>query len=154
MLALLLASIAGTANAVQAEIGLEFTGTSFNESLHIPPDPMGAVGRSHIVELVNGRHDVFGDGRVVCVPTPGHTVGHQALRVQLDSGPIMLTGDCVYFERMLTVMIVPPFGTDGSQERQKESMRELARLRDEEGCRLLFGHDEAQVRSLPAAGLE
>jgi N-acyl homoserine lactone hydrolase len=28
--------------------------------------------------LIDGPHDVFGDGRVVCLPTPGHTKGHQS----------------------------------------------------------------------------
>lgn len=102
----------------------------------------------HSVQTIDGIHDVFGDGRVVCVPTPGHTPGHQALRVELDSGPIVLTGDCVYFEAMLDTMAVPRFGFD--TDLQLASMRELARLRDDDGCRLLFGHDEAQFSALPA----
>ena len=105
----------------------------------------------HDVETVEGRHDVFDDGRVVCIPTPGHTKGHQALRVELDSGPVVLTGDCVYFESMLDEMRVPVLGDD--PDRQLESMRELRRLRDHEGCRLLFGHDEQQFRGLAADGL-
>lgn len=105
----------------------------------------------HDLELIDGEHDVFGDGRIVCVPTPGHTAGHQALRVNLDSGPIVLTGDCIYFERMLTDMHVPGFGFDA--DLQLRSMAELKRLRDDEGCRLLFGHDEEQFRSLPTTGL-
>ncbi len=103
----------------------------------------------HDVQAINGLHDVFGDGTVVCVPTPGHTVGHQSLRVELDSGPVVLTGDCIYFDRMLDEMRVPEFGFDTDQ--QRVSMVELARLRDEEGCRLLYGHDVDQFRSLPAA---
>lgn len=107
----------------------------------------------HDVQLVEGEHDVFGDGRVVCIPTPGHTPGHQALRVELDSGPVVLTADCVYFERMLTEMLVPPFGNEVSQEQQRASMRHLASLRDDHGCHLLFGHDEAQFRAIPTDGL-
>ncbi len=104
----------------------------------------------HELERVDGVHDVFGDGRIVCLPTPGHTAGHQALRVELESGPVVLTGDCVYFERMLDEMRVPRIGHDAEQ--QLESMRELRRWR-EEGCRLLFGHDAEQLRALPEAGL-
>lgn len=104
----------------------------------------------HDVEAVDGPHDVFGDGRLVCIPTPGHTAGHQSLRVELDSGPVVLTGDCVYFEEMLDDMLVPRFGHD--TDRQKESMVELARLRDD-GCRLIYGHDVEQFRSLPTDGL-
>lgn len=105
----------------------------------------------HEVQAVDGAHDVFGDGRVVCVPTPGHTAGHQALRVELDSGPVVLTGDCVYFEQMLDDMAVPSFGHDTDQQRQ--SMEHLRALRDDHGCRLLYGHDQAQFESLPADGL-
>ena len=39
-------------------------------------------------------HDVFGDGQVVIVSTPGHTPGHQVLFVDLaETGPIVLSGD-------------------------------------------------------------
>jgi N-acyl homoserine lactone hydrolase len=104
----------------------------------------------HDVQLVDGEHDVFGDGSVVCLPTPGHTVGHQSLRVGLDSGPVVLTGDCVYFRRQLDEMRTPPFGADLDQ--QRASMRGLARL-ERDGCRLLFGHDAEQWATLPAEGL-
>lgn len=106
----------------------------------------------HDVEEVEGEHDVFGDGRIVCLPTPGHTRGHQSLRVELDSGPVVLTGDCVYMESMLDAMQVPTMGSERAQAQHLESMRYLASLRDE-GCRLLFGHDLAQVTGLPAEGV-
>jgi len=105
----------------------------------------------HDVELIDGAHDVFGDGLVTCIPTPGHTAGHQSLRVELASGPIVLTSDCVYFGAMLDEMRVPNFGHD--TERQRASMRDLRRLRDEHGCRLLFGHDAAQLATIPSGGL-
>lgn len=105
----------------------------------------------HEVQQVEGAHDLFGDGSVRCVPTPGHTPGHQSLRVELESGPVVLTGDCVYVESMLDDMVVPGFGFDTDQQRQ--SMQELKRLRDGEGCRMLYGHDAEQLASLPADGL-
>ena len=37
----------------------------------------------HKLRLVDGEHDVFGDGSVVCLPTHGHTPGHQSLKVRL-----------------------------------------------------------------------
>ena len=105
----------------------------------------------HDVQTVSGIHDLFDDGLIVCVPTPGHTPGHQALCVELASGPVVLTGDCVYFERMLDEMRVPTFGFD--TDLQRASMVELRRMRDEQGCRLLFGHDVSQFASLPSKGL-
>ncbi len=104
----------------------------------------------HDVLQVTGTHDVFGDGSVVCIPTPGHTAGHQSLRVNLASGPVVLTGDCVYWEDVLDNMLLPPFAFD--YDVQLESMRHLQALRDQDGCRLLFGHDEAQWSLLPHDG--
>lgn len=106
----------------------------------------------HDVHEIVGEHDLFGDGTVVCIPTPGHTRGHQSLRIELESGPVVLTGDCVYLESMLDAMQVPTMASERSQEQQRESMRYLASLRDQ-GCRLLFGHDQAQFDALPADGL-
>jgi len=44
-----------------------------------------------------GSFDLFGDGSLILVPTPGHTPGHQSLLVTLGSGQkIFLTGDAVW----------------------------------------------------------
>lgn len=107
----------------------------------------------HDVNQLDGEHDLFGDGRIICLPTPGHTRGHQSLRVELDSGPVILTGDCVYLESMLDDMVVPKMASERAQDVQRNSMRYLASLRDNDGCQLLFGHDLAQVDALPADGL-
>ena len=101
----------------------------------------------HDAVLVEGVHDVFGDESVICLPTPGHTPGHQSLRVQTDTGAVVLTADCVYFRWMLDDMVVPTEAHD--RERQRESMGFLARLRHE-GCSLYFGHDMEQWETLGA----
>jgi N-acyl homoserine lactone hydrolase len=51
----------------------------------------------HKLRLVDGEHDVFGDGSVSCLPTHGHTPGHQSLQVRLDSGDVVLAADACYF---------------------------------------------------------
>jgi len=99
----------------------------------------------HPVKQVNGVFDVFNDGTVVCLPTPGHTAGHQSLRIELASGPVVLTSDCVYWQQMLEDMQFPPFGFD--REQQRESMLNLIKLRNE-GCKLIFGHDAVQWAQL------
>ncbi|MCP3934159.1 MAG: N-acyl homoserine lactonase family protein [Actinomycetia bacterium] len=104
----------------------------------------------HDVQLIDGTHDLMGDGSIVCIPTPGHTPGHQSLRVELDSGPVVLAADCIYFQRMLDTMTVPRFGTDLDQ--QFDSMHRLAAMQTD-GCRLIFGHDLEQFREIPIAGL-
>ena len=56
----------------------------------------------HPLRLIDGEHDLFGDDAVVCIPTPGHTVGHQSLRVRLSTGQqVVLASDCCYFSRTL-----------------------------------------------------
>ena len=64
-------------------------------------DKRGYVGRDfdtgqHILQ-VDGEHDLFGDGSVVCIPTYGHTPGHQSLRVRTgDGSEFVLCGDACY----------------------------------------------------------
>ena len=53
----------------------------------------------HRLRLVDGEHDVFGDGSVVCLPTYGHRPGHQSLRLRLDHGEVVLAADACYFVR-------------------------------------------------------
>src|SRR6185369_229720 len=44
----------------QLGIGANFTGSTFNvDSSFVPPDTDGAVGRRHIVELINGHYAVY-----------------------------------------------------------------------------------------------
>ena len=60
------------------------------ETLH----PREDFDLGHVLRLVDGEYDIFGDGAVVCIPTPGHTVGHQSLRVQLSAGgQVVLASD-------------------------------------------------------------
>ena len=99
----------------------------------------------HDIKQVQGQYDIFGDGSVQCIPTPGHTAGHQSLKVELDSGPVVLTSDCAYWQLMLDEMLLPPHGYD--REQQKRSMQSLSKLQAQ-GCRLIFGHDAAQWLSI------
>ena len=98
----------------------------------------------HDRELLDGEHDVFGDGSVVIVPTPGHTAGHQSLLIE---GRLLLTGDACYCRLALDLDAPPPFGHDLAQQRQV-----FAWLRDQEakGVRLVFSHDADQWASHPA----
>jgi glyoxylase-like metal-dependent hydrolase (beta-lactamase superfamily II) len=101
----------------------------------------------HRVLLVEGEHNLFGDGAVVCLPTPGHTVGHQSLRVRLSTGQqVVLASDCCYFARTLESGVLPTFGHDLDEQR-----RSLARLRKarDDGAMIIPGHDLEVVGGLP-----
>jgi N-acyl homoserine lactone hydrolase len=99
------------------------------------------------VLAVDGEHDLFGDGRVVCVPTYGHTPGHQSLRVRLDSGDVVLTSDACYLRRTLETLHLPAIVHD-----RAASLASLGRLRAlrDRGCRLVYGHDAEQWAGVPA----
>lgn len=100
----------------------------------------------HDLVTIDGEHDVFGDGRVTCVPTPGHTVGHQSVRVRLESEEVVICGDCTYFERTLDGGALPPIGHD--HEQQAKSITYLQGLRAN-GARMIPGHDSGVLAGLP-----
>ena len=102
------------------------------------------IDLGHDVVTVSGEHDLFDDGTVVCVPTPGHTCGHQSLRVLTSEGPVILTADACYFARTLDDEILPPFGFDHDLQ-----LRSLEMLRKEHrsGTTIVPGHDPDVFRA-------
>src|SRR5262249_54013218 len=68
------------------------------------------MGSDRKVEALTSDKDVFGDGTVVILRTPGHTPGHQALLVRLkDMGPVILSGDLMHFRENYETEGVPWF---------------------------------------------
>ncbi len=94
-------------------------------------------------QLLDGEHDVFGDGAVLLVPTPGHTAGHQSAVVRTAADRrFVLAADACYTAGHLQHDIVPPAHVDAEQMR--ESMARLRRLGAQAGTEVLYGHDAAQ----------
>ncbi len=104
------------------------------------------IDQGHPVQAVDGEHDLFGDGRIVCVPTHGHTPGHQSLKVRLDSGDVVLAGDACYFCRTLRERRLPRFVYD--REQMLASLQKLANL-ESAGARIFFGHDPEFWSTIP-----
>ena len=89
---------------------------------NIHPDEYAALKNSK-TNVITGDHDVFGDGSVMLILTPGHTPGHQSLLVKLPkTGAVVLTGDLYHFpgERK--------FGTMPEGEKAKETPASRAKL--------------------------
>jgi N-acyl homoserine lactone hydrolase len=93
------------------------------------------------VEMLSGDRDVFGDGSLIIVSTPGHTPGHQSLLVKLPkTGALILTGDLVHFQYMWVSKVVPPFNFN--KEQSLASIELVAKLLAKHEAQLWIGHDK------------
>ena len=58
--------------------------------------------------MLDGEHDVFGDGSVVLLPTYGHTPGHQSLRVRAGKqSQIVCASDACYTRENMDRDVLP-----------------------------------------------
>jgi N-acyl homoserine lactone hydrolase len=92
----------------------------------------------HWKEL-EGEYDMFGDGSIVLIPTPGHTPGHQSMLVRLSEQPILLLSDVTYLmekmrQRLLPAILWSPDDMVASWELVEDIERRL-------GARLICTHD-------------
>ena len=98
---------------------------------------------SHPVELLSGDKDVFGDGSVTVLSTPGHTPGHQSLLVKLPkTGAVVLSGDAVHFRDNWDNRRVPSM--NANKELSAASMQKIADTLDKNKAQLWINHDKAQ----------
>jgi len=116
------------------------------------PSPLG-VGRfkpEHPVTKLEGDYDVFGDGSVTLLATPGHTPGHQSLLLKLpNTGAIVLSGDAVHFKSNWDIRRVPSGNTD--KDKTLASMQRIADILAKENAQLWINHDKAQRDTLKMA---
>jgi len=124
----------------QAEWDAAFHGPLVEYGVFNPDD----FDVGHDRQALDGEHDLFGDGSVLVVPTPGHTAGHQSLLVE---GRLLLTGDACYCRLALDLDAPPAFAHD--VERQREGFTWLRR-QEAAGIHLVFSHDTDQWLALPA----
>lgn len=98
---------------------------------------------SHPVELLSGDKDVFGDGSLTILSTPGHTPGHQSLLVKLPkTGAVVLSGDAVHFRSNWENRRVPV--NNVSKDQSVASMQKIADTLTKEKAQLWINHDKAQ----------
>jgi glyoxylase-like metal-dependent hydrolase (beta-lactamase superfamily II) len=101
------------------------------------------------VEPQAADKDVFGDGTVIVLRTPGHTPGHQSLLVRLkEKGPVVLAGDAVHFRENYETNGVPGFNYD-----RAETLASIDRIRQIEKnlhATVIIQHDPRDIGKLPA----
>jgi glyoxylase-like metal-dependent hydrolase (beta-lactamase superfamily II) len=146
---------AGNANAFgdsiwlarEAERDYAFSGTTEGIGWGTPEIYSELEHSETIVIEGDDDHDVFGDGQVVIVATPGHTPGHQVLFVDLaETGPIVLSGDLYHTAPSYELRRVPTFNKDAEQTRA--SFAKLDVILEETGAVLWIEHDHAHHESL------
>jgi N-acyl homoserine lactone hydrolase len=97
-------------------------------------------------DAVDGERDVFGDGKLVLIPLPGHTPGTMGASVNLDQdGSFLLVSDAVSLRANLDADTVPR-NTWNAQALLK-SFAEIRRV-EKSGATIICGHDDAQWQSL------
>ena len=90
--------------------------------------------------LIDGEHDVFGDGSVVLFPTNGHTRGHQSLQVQCPDGTAVLAGDACYMQETLDGGRLPGARNLADPTNYLESLEKLQSF-TASGSVVFVGHD-------------
>lgn len=107
------------------------------------PDKRPPFKAERPMRKLDGDLDVFGDGSVTILATPGHTPGHQSLLVQLPkTGWLILSGDLAHFKDNWDNRRVPSMNT--SAEQTQASLKRVADLLAAKPAQLWINHDKAQ----------
>ncbi|WP_433472800.1 N-acyl homoserine lactonase family protein [Spirillospora sp. CA-142024] len=110
---------------------------------------MEGLGDTSLAPFQDG-HDLFGDGSLVLLPTPGHTPGSMSMLVRRpDRPPLLMVGDLTYDDTLLAQSKLPGVG-------DKRQMRTATRMVNELRTRLpglvvLPAHDPGAAERLAAA---
>jgi glyoxylase-like metal-dependent hydrolase (beta-lactamase superfamily II) len=114
----------------------------------IRPDTYDQLRNAKTITLDNEDHDVFGDGSVVVMATPGHTPGHQVLSVKLaNAGTVVLGGDLYHYPEERTTGRLPTFEFD--VEKSRASRARIEQYLKETGATFWIEHDIATHAALP-----
>jgi len=121
------------------------------------PKPMAGANVAGFTHWISGGgkletqaadKDVFGDGTVTILRTPGHTPGHQALLVRLkEKGPVLLSGDAMHFLENYMSNGVPGFNFDRAET--IASMDRLKEIQKNLNATVIIQHDPRDVGKLP-----
>jgi N-acyl homoserine lactone hydrolase len=104
---------------------------------------------------LDGDYDVFGDGRVQVISTPGHTRGHQSLLVHLDRQTVFLLADAAYLLAKMRARRLP--GILWSPDAMIATWDRIEEIERSENAHLMTTHEldyETSVRLAPESWYE
>jgi N-acyl homoserine lactone hydrolase len=117
------------------------------EGVNFKPFESWIKGESKVEPQPNDK-DVFGDGTVILLRTPGHTAGHSSLLVKLQQmGPVIITGDAVHFRENYDSDGVPWFNFDRAQT--VASIERLKKIATNLKATVIIQHDARDIEKLP-----
>jgi N-acyl homoserine lactone hydrolase len=91
-------------------------------------------------ETFGASIDLFGDGSVRLLATPGHTLGHQSVLLRLEGREALLCGDAAYTRRAIDEELAPLLTAD--EHRFWRSLKEIRRFVERTpGLVVIPGHD-------------
>ncbi|MEU4233851.1 N-acyl homoserine lactonase family protein [Nonomuraea sp. NPDC026600] len=112
---------------------------------HVDPGP---IDDPRIAPFTTG-HDLFGDGGLVLLPTPGHTPGSLSRLVRgAAHPPLLMVGDLTYDARLLREGLVPGVG---ERRQLNDTTKAINTLREQNpGLVILPAHDPGAAARLAA----
>ncbi|HSH41738.1 MAG TPA: N-acyl homoserine lactonase family protein [Arenicellales bacterium] len=120
---------------------------SRNEPFGVEPEHLALVTDANS-KLIEHDYDVFGDGKVRILQTPGHTPGHQALMLKLDTaGTVILSGDLYHTRDNFSLSRVA--AVNHSRAETLASFDRVVSLINKYGARIVIQHDPDDIAALP-----
>ncbi|MFB6206481.1 MAG: N-acyl homoserine lactonase family protein [Haloglomus sp.] len=128
----------------QAELRYAHWPVPVQEVFYLEGDFDMLRGDNYDVTPLAGAYDVFGDGSVRTVPTPGHTPGHQSVVIELpEAGTVVLGADIAHNQDGYDREHLASFNWDLKQS--VESLREIKALARREDATVTVTHDNEHI---------
>lgn len=100
------------------------------------------------IETFELDHDVFGDGTVTMLKTPGHTAGHRSLMLKLPkAGILLITGDLYHTHENYDKGLVPRINQRADT---LASMDRFAKIKASTNARVIIQHAPEDFAAMPA----
>lgn len=111
--------------------------------------PLRDGERSLLEVPVGVDFDMFGDGSVIVLSTPGHTPGHLSVMVRLEHGTFILTADATHTRDAFEREVICP--SDVDTVAAVRSMKRLKLLRQSHDALVVIAHDPQDHAEFPLA---